>query len=201
MMYDMANHLIFSQDGNQRDSKQWTYYKYDVHDRLIQSGTTTINDVEGIKSIYNSTTDVETYVNGKGYTTNCQLGTNSLLLTQNFYDTYDFINLPVNSAYMSFLTYTATSPVGYNSKYTNLVDGVDISTQGKLTGTSVAMLDNSVAIFTSLYYDDKGRIIRSLKRNDLKGYTRDYYSYSFTGKLLRKFEMQCTSFNITNIAQ
>jgi len=199
MMYDQASHLIFSQDGNQRVTNQWTFYKYDALDRIIQSGTTTITDANSMQTTYNGILAVENYVKGTGYTSNCQLGANSILLTQNYYDTYDFINLPAHSTYKSILTYTAAYPVGYGTKYSNLVDGVDVATLGMLTGTSVSMLDNSLAIVTALYYDNKGRVIRSLKWNDLKGYTRDYYSYSFTGKLLRKFEMQCTSFNITNI--
>ncbi len=200
MMYDVAGHLIFSQDGNQRTIGQWTYYKYDVQDRLIQSGTTILSDtdISYIQTTYNQAAYIETYINGTGYTANCRLGTNTVLLIQNFYDSYDFLNLSAYSAYKGFLSYSTTSPIGYDMKYSNLVDGVDIATKGMLTGTAVAMLDNSVTIVTSMYYDDKGRIVRSLTRNALKGWDREYYNYSFTGKLLRKLHLHTTSFNISN---
>jgi RHS repeat-associated protein len=200
LMYDMADHLIFSQDGNQHTTSQWTYYKYDGLDRLIQSGTTTITDAAGAQSAYNSTTMVETYVAGTGYTSSSTFNTwctNTKILTQNFYDTYNFLNMPAYSAYKSTLTYTAAA--GYSSKYSKLVDGVDIATQGMLTGTAVAMLDNSATIVSAMYYNDKGQVVESLTRNTLNGYTRDWYTYSFTGKVLRKFEMHATSFNISAI--
>jgi len=198
MMYDQANHLIFSQDGNQRPSNQWTFYKYDGQDRLIQSGTATITNTAGTQTAYNSTTLVETYVAGTGYTSSSTFTTwctNIKILTQNFYDSYNFLNLSAYSAYKSTLTYMVVA--GYSTKYSNVVDGVDIATQGMLTGTTVAMLDNSATTVTSMYYNDKGQVVQSQTRNTLNGYTRDWYTYSFTGKMLRKLEMHNTIFNVS----
>ncbi len=198
MMYDKVNHLIATQDGNQRDNngKQWTFYKYDRLDRLIQSGTATIADAAGMQNAYNDTTMVETYGAGTGYTSTNTFSTwctNVKILTQNFYDSYDFLNLSAYSAYKSTLTYTTVA--GYTAKYSNVVDGVDIATQGMLTGTTVAMLDNSATVVSTMYYNDKGQVVQTQSRNTLNGYTRDWYSYSFSGKILRKFEMHTTSFN------
>ena len=43
MVYDNADRLVFSQDGNQRalTSGNWTYYKYDGLNRLTEQGTCT----------------------------------------------------------------------------------------------------------------------------------------------------------------
>ena len=43
MLYDNADRLVFSQDGNQRalTSGNWTYYKYDGLNRLTEQGTCT----------------------------------------------------------------------------------------------------------------------------------------------------------------
>ena len=43
MVYDNADRLVFSQDGNQRalTSGNWTYYKYDGLNRLTEQGVCT----------------------------------------------------------------------------------------------------------------------------------------------------------------
>lgn len=40
-VYDAADRLTFSQDGNQRISAKWTFYEYDQFDRLVRQGECT----------------------------------------------------------------------------------------------------------------------------------------------------------------
>ena len=61
-VYDTADRLTFSQDGNQRPSNKWTYYLYDGLSRLAQQGECT----------------------GKS------ASSNATIHIQNFYDDYDF---------------------------------------------------------------------------------------------------------------
>ncbi len=99
----------------------------------------------------------------------------------NYYDNYDFQTLlaePVKTQ----LNYTALT--GYATKYVSSISA--ISAKGLLTGTQVYMLDNSFKIVTAMYYDNKGRLAQSKATNHLGGYERDYFSYTFTGKPLKR---------------
>jgi RHS repeat-associated protein len=195
MMYDMAGHLIFTQDGNQYTANvnhnQWTYYKYDALDRLIQSGTTNINDVAATQTFYNSATAVETYNAGTGYTSsNTNLVSNTVLLTQNFYDSYDYQNIPAYASLKSTIAYVS-APTGFDAKYTP-ADNPEIATLGMLTGTSIAMLDNSTTLVTAMYYDDRGRVVQTNANNHLNGSDCDYFHYNFAGQVVNKCHIHKT---------
>jgi RHS repeat-associated protein len=192
MWYDVADHLVFSQDGNQRvRNDQWTYYKYDALSRLIQSGITYGLTGSSIMETYNKYPSVETYETGKGYTSLCPLGSSSVLLTQNFYDTYNFLKVATDATLQTKLAYAVQT--GFDEKYSNVVDGVDIATRGMLTGTMVKVLDNSTLINTSMcttlykamYYNDKGQVVQLLANNHMNGYDKDYYTYNFAGQSTR----------------
>ena len=108
------------------------------------------------------------------------LGSNPIVLIENYYDNYQFINM---SAYSSFSTRLSYSEVtGFDNQYVNPTTPV-ISAKGMLTGTMVRMLDNSAIEVTAMYYDDRGRVVQSRTKNRLNGYDYDLYHYSFTGQL------------------
>ena len=67
MMYDNADRLVFSQDGNQRalTSGNWTYYKYDSLNRLTEQGVctnkvTTSDTTVHIRNYYDSYSFIDT---------------------------------------------------------------------------------------------------------------------------------------------
>ncbi len=64
-VYDMADRLTFSQDGNQASGSKWTFYEYDKLGRLICQGECTgknanTNRVEHIRNYYDNYGFVET---------------------------------------------------------------------------------------------------------------------------------------------
>ena len=63
-VYDNADRLIFSQDGNQRISGKWAFYQYDNLDRLLKQGECTNKNVSSDAVVY----------------------------VQNYYDNYSFRN-------------------------------------------------------------------------------------------------------------
>ena len=137
MVYDNADRLVFSQDGNQRalTSGNWTYYKYDGLNRLTEQGTCT-NKV----------------------TTS---GTN--VLVQHFYDSYAF-----------------RSQAGFNNS--NFPDDASGNGKGALTASVATVLGSSNKIYTTYYYDIKGRVAKTVQSNLLGGYDVTATIYTFTDK-------------------
>lgn len=109
MVYDSADCLTFSQDGNQRTltSNNWTYYKYDNLNRLTEqgvctnkvttSGSTTVHiknyyddySFRGITGFTDSLFADGTDGYGKGFLTGSEiavLGSSAKLYTANYYD-------------------------------------------------------------------------------------------------------------------
>jgi len=181
MVYDRRDHLIFTQDGEQRKENKWTFSIPDLFSRITVTGIcqSTISnginisndDIKNkiIEGIYTGDTD-------HGYTLKCDAETITLsqarLLSVNYYDNYDFLSkLPASGK--NILTYTAKP--GYDTRYEN--------TQGLLTGTRIYELTNSSKFAaTAYYYDYRGNHIQVLSTNHLNGYDKSYYQLTFTGK-------------------
>jgi len=170
MVYDRADRLILSQDGNQRAKTpvQWTVNKYDQLGRVIFTGLTnsiTANQTNLI-STYQNDLIVEIFNSG-AYTNNKY--PDATPLTINYYDTYSFI--PAGST----LTYNSSLDQTYSAQYGNA--------KGLLTGTQVYQLDNPVlSETTAIYYDKYGRVVQSRASNHLGGYDIMYNKLDFTGK-------------------
>jgi len=171
MVYDRANRVILSQDGNQRTKTpvQWTVMKYDQLGRVIYTGLTksiTSNQTDLISS-YKDDLIVETFSNG-AYTNNKL--SDATPLTVNYYDGYSFI--PDGNT----LTYdNSQEQNGYSPKHT--------SAKGLLTGTQTYHLNDSTKYeTTALYYDKYGRLVQSRATNHLGGYDLVYNQLDFTGK-------------------
>ncbi len=173
MVYDSADRLILSQDGNQRNRKQgasmqWTVSKYDVFGRVIFTGISYRAEVDSatcyqsIRNIFKDQLVIDNYaLNGLG---------SCIPLTVNYYDNYNFIGTQTT---LNFVT----------------TDGYDVqhsSAKGLLTGTRTYTLDNSGnSTLSALYYDYKGQVVQSRSTNHMGGYDLVYNSYDFTGHVTR----------------
>lgn len=156
-VYDNADRVIRSEDGVQRSRSRYTSYAYDAFGRL-------------------ASTSEMTHASGGG-----QDVVNSRLL--NHYDSYDFLDAPELSAIKDSLCYRALS--GFGVRYIN-VDTPSASSQGMLTGTSVdgdISGESGTRLYAVFYYDRHGNVIQQCSTNHLGGFDRDYYSYTFTGKV------------------
>jgi RHS repeat-associated protein len=174
MVYDLADRLVASQDGNQKSKGQWTVNKYDAFNRLLYSYIATKTQAE-MASAFGSTHINETLGTNNttgGYTLTGDIPVTAML-TVNYYDSYDFRSLSGNNP-DGMLTNTTLSD------YTN----PDLSyTKALLTGTRVYHLDNpSLFEVTAIYYDKYGRIVQSRSTNHLNGYDITYNALDFTGK-------------------
>ena len=188
MVYDQANRLLLSQNGNQRSKTpiQWTVTKYDVLGRILYTGTMNSSTSQAdFKTMIQNKIITETYDGtttfcGTGYTCTGDL-TGITPLIVNYYDNYGFIStLPsdkqpniiyqVNSNYDKAYPISATSASNLNAK-------------GLLTGTRTYLLDGSGNYtITAIYYDFKGQAVQTRSTNHLAGYDIAYYAYNFVGK-------------------
>lgn len=185
MVYDKADRLILSQDGNQRLTDQWTVTKYDALGRVLYTGVLTdatthedlIADLEDelITEKWNTADDIK----DMGYT--CGRFAPINLLTVNYYDNYNFVPLTDNG-----LVYDSGKEQEYGAKYP--------SAKGLMTGSRVyALSEPTQFTANSIYYDDKGRVIQTRSTNHLGGYDFAYNKYSFTGKIKKSEQIHKVS--------
>ena len=180
MVYDRADRLILSQDGNQRAKLpvQWTVTKYDVLGRMVYTGLINSNNSRTImESSYSGSVTPESYTGSGpvvGYT--CSYFTPTTLLLVNYYDNYGFLTYANNNPESKL---TSTTLTGYD------IPAATTYAKTLLTGTRVYHLDNpSLFEITALYYDKYGRVVQARASNHLGGYDINYNALDFRGKVL-----------------
>ncbi len=184
MVYDMADRLVLSQDGEQRKSNNWTFNKYDAFGRMILSGiyNTTASHGNLCYQFKNLAVIEERGTGTMGYTWNkAPVVAETNILVANYYDHYDGLsNSPVMGTDLNY-----ASKTGYGVRYIN-PDCNICSAKGKLVQTIVKLLGNFNKIYTRMYYDERGQLIQ--KRTANHGYVNDheYYTYNFSGQVTQK---------------
>lgn len=183
-VYDKADRLIFTQDGEQRIKNEWTFSIPDAFGRIALAGVC----VDTI-SVSNKLIKAEFKNNGayKGYNilvdnsiTNL---TNNTILSVNYYDNYNYRGLSggipndANTAY--------NLETDYGVRYD---EGKGYEAKGQLTGTMTAQYlpDGTVSptyLYSVMYYDNRGRLIQTKSNNHLAGgIEKEYIAYNFTGQ-------------------
>ena len=177
-VYDKADRLILSQDGEQRIENEWEFTKYDAFGRKIIFGIHNMGSKnhDQIRAEYKNALVVEERSTGDlGYTWNTIPGTNRhSALIVNYYDDYNFPGV---------LNYRAES--GFDSRHGSNTDKV--AAKGLLTGTRVNIMDDSGKFnHETYYYDYRGRLIQTQERTYTNGTNAEYIAYNFTGQPVEK---------------
>lgn len=203
-IYDMADQLIFIQDGELRKKGEWAFTIPDALGRTVLTGICrnslnyTADPLKAIvlKAAWGKVTN--TY---KGYTITGISLTTPTVLSASYYDNYEFMGLnsiPANTD-VNF-KYNAES--GYGTWYgTDYTHANKYKNKGMLTGNLTAQMNtdgtvSSAYLYSVIYYDDRGRLIQSKSNNHLKGLEKEYFEYNYTGQpVKRKHVHQVTGKN------
>ena len=173
MVYDKADRLVLSQDGNQRikPTREWTATKYDVFGRVIYMGTMSRTETDSTTN-YKSIRDIfVTELVVDGYTANNF--DSCTPLTENFYDNYSFLT-PQS-------TLNFVSELGFDAQHT--------SAKGMQTGSRVYVLGNQNQFTTTvMYYDYRGRVVQTRSSNHLGGLDLLSNHYTFSGQVLQSLK-------------
>lgn len=182
-VYDLADKLIYSQDGNQRKNGEYIFRLYDNMGREVVKGICTSPELLLLQNqVYISQLVKDGGILHSGYSLGEANLTPVKLLTVNYYDNYDFLDLSAFAAKKSELSYMPEA--GYDERYVNK-EYPSISEKGLLTGTCIYTLGEGSAnpVLTTMYYDNKGRIVQSRSIDHRSGVEQDYFHYTFTGKM------------------
>ncbi|WOG18083.1 DUF6443 domain-containing protein [Bacteroides thetaiotaomicron] len=163
MVYDRRDRLVLSQDGTRRtaDTKKWSYFLYDSHDRVIESGEILLSAEQTCGELQLAAWENEHYLPS---------GTRTPLQ----YTVYDNYKPTENVTAHPFV-----AAVGYDTPYTLYPSGLTTSTKTRLLGTDDWLTE-------TIYYDDRSRVIQTLCHYPEKGLRYRHTAYDFTGNVLRK---------------
>lgn len=163
MVYDCRDRLVLSQDGTRRtaDTKKWSYFLYDSHDRVIESGEILLSAEQTCGELQLAAWENEHYLPS---------GTRTPLQ----YTVYDNYKPTENVTAHPFV-----AAVGYDTPYTLYPSGLTTSTKTRLLGTDDWLTE-------TIYYDDRSRVIQTLCHYPEKGLRYRHTAYDFTGNVLRK---------------
>lgn len=184
-VYDQSNLLIYSQDGNQRQKNEYTYFVYDRLRRLLYSGTVVDSrGISSLRSLYKSKSTRAKYVGSSGvygYNQIITYAKKADIKNVYYYDNYAFLDL--FSDLKQELSYEQKN--GYDSKYTAPIGSQ--SAKGLMTGSLCRVLDNeNTVLVKSMYYDSKSRIIQSHESNYMGGVDSRFFKLSFPGNPLEE---------------
>ena len=179
MKYDKADRLIFSQDGNQYEKKEWSLFLYDAFGRQVISAVCKLQTVPDVSNII-----VLASFTGSGaiagYTVNLNF-TPIYLTSVDYYDDYRFIN-SLSTLEKVKVQYNAMF-IGYGKRYAGRARGL-------LTGKRIYSLDASDKYtITSYYYDAYGRMVQVHASNHLGGFEDEYTAYNFSGTIRQKLHI------------
>ncbi len=198
IIYDRWDRVVFSQDGNLRQSNQWSFTKYDALDRPILTGLTTIlgnrETVQLLVDNFYGNIQTNTQIRHEDLGSSLHAYTNrsypileaaDIILSATYYDDYKFKNEP-----------SWNGP----SNITDIEFELGITThlenpKGQITGTKIKILDTNEYLFNVNFYDDKYRLIQTASTNHLEGYDRFTTRYDFTGNIIEDLRIHSTANN------
>jgi len=176
IVYDKWDRPVLSQNAMQRATNDWTFYKYDQHNRLIMSGryssassqATLQTSAMAATNRYESTSS-----SAYGYTTNATFPTtvNEVYAIQ-YYDDYDYRSrIGINTT-----TYNFNNPSGFSNTQGS-------SLKGLVTGSKIKILGTSNYLHTVIYYDQKYRMVQAVADNHLGGTDRVTIDMEWSGQV------------------
>lgn len=187
-VYDNADRLIFTQDGNHRSRGEWMFSIPDMEGRVCVTGICR-NQLEvwqnPLRNMVFSATRIEgeqphdSALQASGYTVSGISLSSPFVLALNYYDDYSFLDVPLLSSRKPSLVCGESNPES-NPLSSSLPRGL-------MTGSVYMNLQNDTTVSyncTVNYYDSFERIVQTQSANHLGGYHISHLSYNLGGELL-----------------
>ena len=180
--YDKADRIVFTQDGNQYLKGEYSFTLYNLQGQIAVTGVCKCDNPR----IFETYLAFAIQEGGDGY---CNSGytfslihsaTNIHLSQVNYYDTYDYLDIPAMASHKVPLSYLDKE--GYSTRYVNNRCS-EASSYGRLTGSRTFTSDDNNEMIASYYYDDRGNLVQSSLKNHLGTYEHKYMSYTFSNKV------------------
>jgi len=185
LVYDRLDRVVLSQDGNQRNSNKWSFFKYDALNRVVYTGQKVIEgSLATIREAVASHGVLSETYTGTGitkYSDNAYPVSVSEpeILTVTYYDRYDFTEM-----------FFGLTPELNSSADGKIIPAQFVSVAGQVTGTKAKILNtNADYIETVNFYDDRYRLIQSKVVNAKGG--EDVFStqYDFAGRVRKNHKI------------
>ncbi|MBE0640283.1 MAG: hypothetical protein IH598_17345 [Bacteroidales bacterium] len=192
-VYDKRDRMALWQDGVMRLQNKWHYNLYDAHNRQIISGITTITGInlEDIRyffenfggNLYESwTPDGELYGYSNSSTPFFLVPTLNNIQTATWYDNYDFLQL-----FAGYEFPTVPPNQGFSDDYLTNVRGMATGSLERVDGIA------GVNLVTVNYFDNRLRVICTVKDNHLGGRNNTFYAYNFSDQVVTEAVMHNAS--------
>ncbi len=205
-VYDRRNRVVLSQDENQRSKSpaQWTFTLYDDLDREVVTGlfnnTSSFAALQTYADNLPLSNQAVTVYTGATETVNCFA---SVIGSGN--SCSNCSNIVVNRvSYFDVNNYSGSYTFSSNFSFpAGAVPNVQPTVQSErtinfVTGAKVRILDqnyddgnplNDVFVKSTIYYDDKGRVLQKSMLNVKNGIDITTHQYDFVGKMLAVSEI------------
>lgn len=185
-VYDHADRVIFTQDGEMRAAGKWLFSIPDALGRVVLTGTCT-NSMTYTANPLGTNVARATRNNAtnayKGYAVSGVTLTSHAVVSVNYYDDYNFMGVnSIPAATDANFKYETLS--GYGTRYTG-------GYKGMLTGTMNAQMSQSGVttsfLYSVMYYDERRRLVQVKSNNHLTGgIEKEYIGYNFSGQPLKR---------------
>ena len=173
MVYDERDRLVMIQDAKLRTqgTKQWMVTEYDGLNRTIRTGLLNNTNDRSFHEDQAAASETIPYPpTVSGYE----------ILTENFYDHYNYAGVKSYDASLNSNLQAGSNPYPEAVASSNL-------TKVLVTGTRTKVLNTSTYLFTTFYYDDKGRVVQIKADNVSGGEDIVVNQYDFSGKVLSTY--------------
>lgn len=176
MCYDNRDRLVYTQDGNLRSQNKWMVTFYDAMNR---PDSTAVYATTQTRSQLQTTLEGLTAVNPIP-----SISADSMLkLSYTYYDEY---SMPGAASFSQTMINTAQANVSAGDEEVENLAKTTL-TRDMVTGTQVRVLDTTIFLKTTTYYDTKSRSIQTFSTNYKGGTDSVSMVFSFTGKSLASY--------------
>ena len=181
-VYDKSGKAVMTQDGNMRENGEAIFSITDAFGRDCVKGI-----MPASLSVSNANLSVVILAERNAETDSLggyiiKNGTYNFpsynLLKVNYYDNYDFLS---SKTFGSELSYRNVA--GFDKRFVS-EEYPALSAQGMFTGSATRILNDTIMLYKSVYYDYHGNVIQEHKQNAMGGFDHYYYRLTFTGKPL-----------------